>query len=422
MEGTIRVGCIADDFTGASDAASFLRRQGMKTVLFNGLPEEKLPENCDAIVVALKSRTAPVKEAVNDSIQALKWMKAQGAAQLYIKYCSTFDSTKEGNIGPILDAALETFDIPYTLVCPSLPVNGRTVKEGSLFVNGIPLHESHMKNHPLTPMWASDITVLMKEQSKYPCMKLSIQELREGKEAVLAKVEKFAAEHPRFYIVPDYYEDAHAELILGIFGDLSLMTGGSGLLGAEAFRKKAAGEAKEEMTVPAEKSLLLAGSCSKATLEQIDTYQKAGGFSVHVDPLRLLNGEVTVDSLWEEGKGASKVLYYSSDKADNVKKVQEAGREKVAELLEQTMSTLAQRAVKDGYTQVIVAGGETSGAVTQGLGYQSYLIGESVAPGVPVMTPAGNRALRLVLKSGNFGQPDFFERVVKMTTEGKRGE
>ena len=152
MEGKVRVGCIADDFTGASDAASFLRRQGMKTVLFNGLPEEKLPENCDAIVVALKSRTAPVKEAVNDSIQALKWMKAQGAAQLYIKYCSTFDSTKEGNIGPILDAALETFDIPYTLVCPSLPVNGRTVKEGSLFVNGIPLHESHMKNHPLTPM------------------------------------------------------------------------------------------------------------------------------------------------------------------------------------------------------------------------------------------------------------------------------
>ena len=129
-----------------------------------------------------------------------------------------------------------------------------------------------------------------------------------------------------------------------------------------------------------------------------------------------------MDSLWEEGKGAGKVLYYSSDKADNVKKVQEAGREKIAELLEQTMSMLAQRAVKDGYTQVIVAGGETSGAVTQGLGYQSYLIGESVAPGVPVMTPAGNRALRLVLKSGNFGQPDFFERAVKMTTEGKRGE
>ena len=421
MEGTIRIGCIADDFTGASDAASFRRRQGMKTVLFNGLPEGKLPEGCDAIVVALKSRTAPVNEAVKDSIQALKWMKGQGAAQLYIKYCSTFDSTKEGNIGPILDAALETFEIPYTLVCPSLPVNGRTVKEGRLLVNGVPLHESHMKNHPLTPMWAADIAVLMKEQSKYPCMKLSIQELQKGKEAVMAKVQAFAAGHPRFYVVPDYYEDAHAELILGIFGDLPLMTGGSGLLGAEAFRKPAS-ENKKETTVPAAKSLLLAGSCSKATLGQIDTYQKAGGYSVHVDPIRLLNGEITVDSLWKEGKGADKVLYYSSDKADKVKKVQEAGREKVAELLEQTMGRLAQKAVENGYTQVIVAGGETSGAVTQGLGYQAYLIGESVAPGVPVMTPTGNRALRLVLKSGNFGQPDFFERAVKMTTEGTRGE
>lgn len=259
MEGKIRVGCIADDFTGASfERLSFLRRQGMKTVLFNGLPEEKLPENCDAIVVALKSRTAPVKEAVNDSIQALKWMKAQGAAQLYIKYCSTFDSTKEGNIGPICDAALDHLREPFTILCPALPVNGRTVKEGKLYVQGIPLDESPMKDHPLTPMWSSEIRELMEAQSRY--------------HVFVEKDTKWeipdTTDH--YYLVPDYVTEEDGRKIVEQFGNLKLLTGGSGI--AEELARMLL---KKKRAVDDEKlhSLLLAGSCSVMTRKQIENYQ-----------------------------------------------------------------------------------------------------------------------------------------------------
>lgn len=418
----IRIGCVADDFTGASDAASFLRRQGMKTILFNEIPKGSLEEECDAVVIALKSRTAPVKEAVEDSLNALTWMKENGARQLYVKYCSTFDSTKEGNIGPILDAALERFGVQYTLLCPSLPVNGRTVKDGCLYVNGVPLHETHMKNHPLTPMWDARIRVLMQEQSKYPCLEISAEELNAGKEVVAPKVEAFAKEHPHFYVVPDYYEDIHAEWIYECFGDLPLLSGGSGLLGAEALRISQSGEERVSEEEQAGKSLLLAGSCSRATLEQIALYQESGKPSYRIEPAAVLSGEVNAETIWQEMKGRDGVLYYSSDSAEKVKEAQVAGREQVAAALEGLMSDLARKAVKEGFTQIIVAGGETSGAVTKGLGYGSYIIGESIAPGVPVMIPMEDKKIRLVLKSGNFGQPEFFACAIEKTSKGRRGE
>lgn len=418
----IKIGCVADDFTGASDAASFLRKQGLKTILFNEIPKGSLRESCDAVVIALKSRTAPVKEAVDDSMSALKWMKENGAQQLYVKYCSTFDSTKEGNIGPILDAALEEFQIPYTILCPSLPVNGRTVKDGCLYVNGVPLHETHMKNHPLTPMWDADISVLMREQSKYPCMKLTGEELREGKVFVQKKIEAFAEGKEHFYVIPDYYEDIHGVWIYSCFDNLPLLSGGSGLLGNYEYYTVNVPETSGEELKEVGRTLLLAGSCSKATLEQIEKYKATGNPTVRIDPWDLIAGTTSAKMLWEACKGQDKVLFYSSDRAENVRKAQEEGKEKVAEMLEQTMAALARYAVQDGYTQVIVAGGETSGAVTKGLGYESYIIGESIAPGVPVMVPMSAKEIRLVLKSGNFGQPEFFERAVEVTTTGTRGE
>lgn len=418
-ETTFRLGCVADDFTGASDAASFLRKQGMKTILYNEIPQEaELIESCDAVVIALKSRTAPVEEAVGDSLQALRWLKNAGAEKLYVKYCSTFDSTKEGNIGPVLDAALEEFHIPYTILCPSLPVNGRTVKDGCLYVDGIPLDKTHMRNHPLTPMWDSDIAVLMREQSKYPCLKLSAEKLEEGREAVAEFLEAFGKDKGHFYVIPDYYEDIHGKYINACFGELPLLSGGSGLLGTMCMTDKKQESDLQDMDAGG-KTLLLAGSCSKATLEQIRQYRLAGHDLIQINPEELLAGRQTAELLWEQIKGRDKVLLYSSDCAENVRKVQEEGKERVAKLLEKTMSMLAQRAVKENYTQIIVAGGETSGAVTKGLGYQSYLIGESIAPGVPIMIPIAEKGLRLVLKSGNFGQPDFFERAIEMTT-GKR--
>lgn len=418
----IKIGCVADDFTGASDAASFLRKQGLKTILFNEIPKSALLESCDAVVIALKSRTAPVDEAVNDSMNALKWMKENGAQQLYVKYCSTFDSTKEGNIGPILDAALEEFQIPYTILCPSLPVNGRTVKDGCLYVNGVPLHETHMKNHPLTPMWDADISVLMREQSKYPCMKLTSEDLRNGKAYIQEKIEEFAEGKDHFYVIPDYFEDVHGMWIYSCFDNLPLLSGGSGLLGNYEYYTDHMAETSGEELQEVGKTLLLAGSCSKATLEQIERYQATGNPTVRIDPWELIAGEISAEKLWETWEGKDQILFYSSDRAENVRKVQTEGKEKVAELLEQTMASLAVYAVRAGYTQVIVAGGETSGAVTKGLDYESYIIGESIAPGVPVMIPMSAKQIRLVLKSGNFGQPEFFEKAVEMTTTGKRGE
>ena len=430
------LGVVADDFTGASDAASFLTAAGVQTVLVNGTPKQEitLPDKTRAVVVALKSRTALVEEAVQESLEAFDWLKKMGAAQLYLKYCSTFDSTDQGNIGPVVDAVMERYGYDQTVLCPSLPVNGRTVKNGVLYVNGAKLEESSMKDHPLTPMRKSRISDLMEKQGKYSCVEL-------GERCELP----LSADTGRCYLVPDYYEEEHGDRIAEAFGDLPFLTGGSGLVGAlgrryvkyhgrekaEACREdertryvreqeSAADEQAEtqvagmEQTIAAEKkALLLAGSCSAMTLQQITRYQQAGHPSARIIPSELLAGSQNPETFWnwvkEQETGA---LIYSSAEPEDMKKSQKLGREQVAAAIENLLAGLAKKAVENGYTRIIVAGGETSGAVTKTLGYDTFLIGESVAPGVPVMTPLTAPEIRLVLKSGNFGKEDFFERAV----------
>lgn len=420
----IFLGVAADDFTGASDAASFLVAAGVPTVLFNGVPGT-LPElkaDTAAVVVALKTRTMPKAQAVAESMEAFAWLKAMGAEKLYLKYCSTFDSTADGNIGPAADAVMETYNIPYTVLCPSLPVNGRTVKDGRLYVNGILLEESHMKDHPLTPMRDSFVPRLMEVQSKY-------RAYVEPKQGQIA-----SGEEP-FYLVPDYVEDADADRIAEKYWELPFFTGGSGLAGALGKRYCAMREAAcKEMGEACGKTggigkscgtrgkaLLLAGSCSAITLKQIADYQESGGESLRILPDQLLAGAQTEQEIFkwilEQGRDT---LVYSSASPEELKESQRFGRERVAEMLEKTISSLAKKAVKAGYTRIITAGGETSGAVTKALGYQAFYIGPSVAPGVPVMTPLENQTLRLVLKSGNFGQTDFFERALRMTGEAEK--
>ncbi|MGL6201515.1 MAG: 3-oxo-tetronate kinase [Lachnospiraceae bacterium] len=419
MEKAIVLGCIADDFTGASDAASFLEKGGMKVMLINGIPGEAVSAaGFEAVVIALKTRTQETGSAVADSLKAAAWLKEQGASQLYLKYCSTFDSTRTGNIGPIADALLESCGIPYTILCPALPVNKRTVKDGCLYVDGILLHESSMKNHPLTPMWDADIEKLMQPQSKYPCFKANTAMLKLPTAEIHHKLAKFGAEHKHFYVIPDYVDDSDAEKIVEVFGGLPLLTGGSGVL--EALGKKHASGLRQQeaaMSHTAGNGLILAGSCSQATLGQIKHYIGDGGKAIRMNPQELLEGKQTVETLWAEMSAfaGETVLIYSSDEAREVRKIQAEGLEKVSSLLEGTTAELAKRAVAAGYFRIIVAGGETSGAVTKKLGFEAYQIGESVAPGVPVMIPINNRDIRLVLKSGNFGQEDFFTRALKIT-------
>ncbi len=408
------VGCIADDFTGGSDIASFFAKGGLSTVLYNGVPENTENLRVDVCVIALKTRTQDTKDAVNDSLEAINWLKEQGAERYYVKYCSTFDSTPEGNIGPICDAVMENLGIPYTILCPALPVNGRTVKGGCLYVNGIPLHESSMKDHPLTPMWDCDLVRLMNSQSKFPSMKLP--RFESEKEAEMAiEILKKEAGSSRFYIVPDFEKEEDAEQLVRLFGNLKLITGGSGLAEAlaKSFRKKADAKFFENS---AENALLLSGSCSEITRKQISEYQNSGNESYFIDPLKLLSGEESVGNIWSNIRTNDKsVLVYSSDTPENVKRIQEQGKEEVAKMLEETVAELAALAVEAGYRRIIVAGGETSGAVTKRLGFSGYYIGESIEPGVPVMIPTQETEIRLVLKSGNFGKADFFLRALAST-------
>lgn len=419
----IIIGCVGDDFSGSSDAASFFAKEGIKTLLFNGTPKDDIldfDENI-AVVIALKTRTQETSCAVSDTLEAFEWLKRNGADQLFIKYCSTFDSTKKGNIGPLVDSTLEKFNIKYTILCPALPVNGRTVVNGHLYVNGIPLHETHMKDHPLTPMWDSDISKLMEPQGKYPSLKINYEMLEQSKEDILKAIDDFGHDKEHFYVIPDYTEEKHAIKIVEVFGDLQLLTGGSGLMTQLSRKYKNIITLKSENipSLSVGKAIVLAGSCSKATLEQIEDFKSRSGKYIRIDPTALMDGSQTKEGIWKYINSIEEdsVLVYSSDNPENVREAQKVGSHIVSDLLEQTTAYLAKKATDNGFSRIIVAGGETSGAVTKILGYDSYLVGDSIAPGVPVMIPMKNKNMRLVLKSGNFGQKDFFIRAISKTKE-----
>lgn len=416
LQKRILLGCIADDFTGASDAASFLQKAGMHPVLVNEVPESiEIPHNADAVVVALKSRTAPKEEAVDETIKAVQWLDGMGVEKFYFKYCSTFDSTKEGNIGPVSDAVMEYFHQPYTILCPALPVNGRTVQGGYLYVCGVPLSESPMKDHPLTPMRDSRIKNLIEAQSKYQAVELPGDIVNEEELKGFLEEKEKKAEH--FYVIPDYMDDKDGKKIVELFGHMKFLTGGSGIL---EFLGTYLSDQEGQLTIVDKNNsqgVVFAGSCSVATLEQIRDYQSRGHVSLKIDPLSLLKGEQTMEGIVDfvQAHPDDEVLVYSSDTADQIKEIQKMGREKIAELIEKTLSGAAAVLAEKGYRRIVVAGGETSGAVTKALGYDAFEIGPSVAPGVPVMTPLKNRNMKLVLKSGNFGQKDFFARALAIT-------
>ena len=426
MGNRIRIGCIADDFTGAGDAASFLEAGGLATVLLSGIPGPKdcpdeLLNGCQAVVIALKTRSAHKDQAVESSLAAARWLKERGAGQIYFKYCSTFDSTREGNIGPVVDAILEELGQRFTLLCPSLPINGRTVREGTLYVHGIPLHQSTMKDHPLNPMWAGSIPVLMREQGKYPCLVLNRAAMAGSRAMVRRQAAEYAQGKQHFYIVPDYETEEDGRRIAELFGDMDFITGGSGLLKELAGRHGGSEPQKSAaIDIRAGRTLLLAGSCSSMTLKQIRCYKQRGLPCVKILPEQVISGKMTERRIREMTgtAGSGPVLFYSSDAPEAVAAAAELGDGRIAEKLEQVMAELAVAAYRQGITNLIVAGGETSGAVIQALGFQAFRIGGSAAPGVPVLIPFKDRQARLILKSGNFGGEDFFWTAVQ-TIEGK---
>ncbi len=412
----MRLGCIADDLTGATDLALMLSREGLKTVQTIGVPDRDLDlGDADAVVVALKSRTNPVREAVDLSLSAAETLKASGARNLFFKYCSTFDSTDEGNIGPVAQELLAFAGGDFTLACPAFPANGRTVYKGHLFVNGVPLHESPMKDHPLTPMRDSNLVRVLQRQTKLSVGLVAYEDVDAGVEAVRAAFRR-EREAGHQIVVVDALTDRHLRTIGLAAADLPLITGGSGVaMGLpEAFRAErgGTGQASERFSAPAGRAAILAGSCSAATRQQVEVAKAAGVPTFRIDPLALASGALTPDAIldWIAAQDETgPVLVYSSADPDEVRRVQDAlGREHAGESVERALAAVARALTERGFTRLIVAGGETSGAVVGALDVKALAIGPEIDPGVPWTRTLSGTDLALALKSGNFGAPDFF--------------
>ena len=413
---SVALGAIADDSTGATDLANSWVKEGLRVVQVIGAPDAATEVGeADAVVVALKSRTAPVDAAISQSLAALDWLRAAGAQQIVFKYCSTFDSTPHGNIGPVADALLEALGTDFALLCPAFPENGRTIYRGHLFVGDLLLSDSSMKDHPLTPMRDASLIRLMDAQSRHRTGLVALEHVRAGPAAIRARIEALRAEGLRYAAI-DALTDADLRSIGAAAFDHPLVTGGSGVaigLPDNLRRTGALGAASAPLPpAPPGRELVLAGSCSTATRAQIDAI--AGRWPLRrLDPDALAEdapGEVASALIWAREQPAGlPVAICSSATPEEVARVQARhGAARAGETIERAFAMLAAGLAQDGFTRIAVAGGETSGAVLAGLGVRALGIGPEIAPGVPWTRSLGPRPLALALKSGNFGPPSFF--------------
>jgi 3-dehydrotetronate 4-kinase len=419
------LGCIADDLTGATDLALMLTRAGMRTLQVMEVPTSATPiDSFDAVVVALKSRTIPAREAVALSLASAEALLARGAKQILFKYCSTFDSTDDGNIGPVADALLERLGETLTLACPAFPANKRTIYLGYLYAGDVLLSDSSMKDHPLTPMRDSNLVRVLQRQTPHAVGLVPFEVVQHGADAIKAAFVQARAAGQRHVIV-DAITDQHLIEIGAAAADMKLITGGSGIalgLPANFVRQGLLRPVPPSATFAAPKgrALILAGSCSAATRAQVAAVIATGVPAFRIEPLALAKGDVTVASLvaWVGAQTADRpALIYSSATPDDVQAIQGAlGREVAGHLIEATLAAVARGVVAAGVTRLIVAGGETSGAVVNGLGITALAIGPEIDPGVPWTRTVGTRTvgagsdLVLALKSGNFGTDDFFTK------------
>jgi uncharacterized protein YgbK (DUF1537 family) len=428
------LGCIADDFTGATDLANNLVRAGMRTVQTIGVPEGDAAAaalaGVDAVVVALKSRTAPVDEAVAQSLAACRWLRAGGARQIYFKVCSTFDSTPRGNIGPVAEALMDALaqDPPagtapgFAIVTPAFPENGRTVYKGHLFVGDVLLSDSPMRHHPLTPMTdANLVRVTQAQLARSRCGLIEHRTVARGAPAVRERIAALRAEGVA-YAVADAVGDADLHVLAQASRDLALVVAGSGLaIGIPALHGLAPSAQAAQLPAAAGSRAVVSGSCSAATNAQVAAFiaHPDGGpdRAFAIDPLRLAAGEdLAAHALaWARPRlGTRPVLVYATAAPEAVKAAQaQLGAERAGALVEQALARVAAGLVEAGAGQLLVAGGETSGACVQALGVRTLRIGPQIDPGVPwchATPPARPAGLHLALKSGNFGGVDFFTR------------
>ena len=415
------LGCIADDFTGATDLANNLVRAGMRVVQTIGVPDAPLAADVDAVVVALKSRTIPAAEAIAQSLEALQWLQAQGAQQIYFKYCSTFDSTPDGNIGPVTEALMDALGCDFTIATPAFPDNGRTVFKGYLFAGNVLLNESGMQNHPLTPMQDANLVRVMQAQTKRKVGLIDYKTVAQGEAAIRERIAALRAEGVGVAVV-DATSNADLLLLGPALKDMALVTAGSGVaIGLPAnFGLKPSVHASQ---LPAATGLqaVVSGSCSLATNAQVAHFKATGRPALAINPASLMNGQS--DALVQQVLAWAAphlkdgpVLVYSTATPEAVKQVQaQLGVAEAGALVEDALAAVARGLVDLGVKQLVVAGGETSGACVQALGIAQLQIGPQIDPGVPwCHAPSAAGSVHITLKSGNFGTEDFFTKAFKV--------
>jgi uncharacterized protein YgbK (DUF1537 family) len=416
------LGAVADDLTGATDLALMIARQGMKTVQVIGVPGAGADfGDAEAVVVALKSRTIPAGEAVEMSLEAAKALRAAGAEQLFFKYCSTFDSTDAGNIGPVAEALLEFSGAGLTIACPAFPAAGRSIYQGYLFAGGVLLSESPMKDHPLTPMRDANLVRVLRRQTRGEVGLVPLGVVDRGAAAIRESFANATAAGLRFVIV-DAVRDENLRAIGAACADMPLVTGGSGVAMGLPDNFRAAGKLGEgsppaTLDAPAGRSVILAGSCSAATRGQIRAAIEAGVPALRLDPLEIAAGATTAQGVvdWVSAAGDEwpPLVYSSADPAEVRAAQEQLGVARAGEIVESLLAEAARLLLARGFTRFLVAGGETSGAVVAALGVGALRIGPEIDPGVPWTRAIGAPDVALALKSGNFGAPDFFLKAWK---------
>lgn len=421
------IGVIADDFTGASDigvtlAGGLPEEGGLKTALYMGVPDVPADKAIGAGVIALKSRSWPADQAIEQSLLACDWLLAQGCRQIIFKYCSTFDSTDQGNIGPVAEALAEKLAARGVVVCPSFPAMKRTLYQGHLFVNDQLLNESGMENHPLTPMTDADLRRVLARQSTLPQGFIHWQQVQQGSEAIRTLLQQQAGEQKCLVLV-DAISDDDLLSIAKACHDAPLLTGASaiarGLPHNFISRNEARGEKPESFSVQGLGAILV-GSCSRMTLRQIE-YHRQRYAVLPLDVEQIIRGEAGYDELIQfvaDHQQQLPLIYTSGDAAHVRQLQQKYGREEVSQAIEQFFAGLAPLLTGAGVRRLVVGGGETSGAIVTGLGIRSVVIGAELSTGVPALLASDHQGpLGLALKSGNFGEEDFFSRALTLLGE-----
>jgi len=424
---SVLLGAIADDFTGATDLCNTLVRRGMRTVQLIDVPAPGTEVgDAEAVVIALKSRTIPAAEATEKSLAAFAWLQKAGAHQILFKYCSTFDSTDAGNIGPVAEALIDALGTDFTLFCPAFPETGRTIYRGYLFVGDVLLSESGMRDHPLTPMRDPSLVRVLQRQARGRVGLVPSATVVRGAAAIRAAFAELRWQGFRHTIV-DAIEDRHLEAIGAAAANFKLITGGSGIaLGLpENFRRQGLlGDSRSADTLPAipGAAVVLSGSCSPATIAQV-TYMRDRAPIFAIDPIAVAEGRRVAEEALDWAKpllSDSPILISATASPDAVSEVQRRlGRERAGVLVEETLATIARGLAAKGARRFVIAGGETAGAIVQALGVTGLRIGRQIDPGVPWTMSLSEPALALALKSGNFGALDFFERAFSVLAEGE---